>query len=154
MGDEKKPEQRRKPCRDRAIVALSRVVDMGMPDDFGEAVDAIVHAAVEELNSNLRSEIDQVRRMLGAHPHETTYRATKRMVSERNGLAAKYQDAHEKTRVELDERLAEIARLRALCHDAVDSWADAAPHYPALRLHHEHQEATIAAFKAKIGGAS
>lgn len=61
----------------------------------GQAVDAIVAACVAKINQNLREELTQIRALVGAGADETTYRAVKRLYSERTGLQLKYKEHQE-----------------------------------------------------------
>lgn len=59
------------------------------------AISEIIAACVQKINSNLREELTQIRALVGAGPNETTYRAVKRLYSERTGLQIKYKEHQE-----------------------------------------------------------
>ncbi len=82
-----------KELRDEAMNALADAVDGS--GESGEAVDAIIAACVAKINDNLRSELTQIRALVGAGVDETTYRAVKRLYSERTGLQIKYKEHQE-----------------------------------------------------------
>jgi hypothetical protein len=61
----------------------------------GTAVDAIIAACIAKINQNLKEELTQIRALVGAGADETTYRAVKRLYSERTGLQLKYKEHQE-----------------------------------------------------------
>lgn len=106
-----------KEWRDEAVKNLREAIRD--PAAASEAVDSLLGAAVAKLNFNLRRELAQVRALVHANSEETTYAAVRRLLTERDGLAAKYRDSRErmkdvisdlKTRIRILERELEAAR--------------------------------------------
>ena len=87
---------RAKDWRDQAADRLRQAIRD--PSTCGEAVDDLISAAIAKINANFREELAQIRALVHANQEETTYAAVRRLVSERDGLAAKYRDAREKTK--------------------------------------------------------
>lgn len=62
-------------------------------DAADRAVWKIVEATVAKVQENLLAEANQIRRVAGANPGETTYRAVKRITKDRAATFAKYKRA-------------------------------------------------------------
>jgi hypothetical protein len=110
-----------KEWRDEAIVRLRDAIRD--PVTVSDAVDSLIAATVAKINENLRSEMVQIRALVHASSGETAYAAVRRLMTERNGLAAKYRDSQArhkeiimslKSRIKILERELENRQVRGV----------------------------------------
>lgn len=110
----------------RDLLAFARGPTAQLADNV---VWRLAEYIISKVNENVMGELATVRRVADAHPDETTVKAVKRLIHEKDGVIARYRSAQREWRSQRAMLVAERDRLREalLKHIAVFGGAD---HHP------------------------